>query len=111
MRSLAHSVEGGQLSLSSHIGRPGHPVRRPTEHAWRAGGAGIHRSALCRSTGLTPAQLRSLVMRLGHTLRRFQRERGLALFRPVAANSPLQSYCIDPDFATVATGATFSGDE
>ena len=46
-------------------------------------------------TELTPVELRSLVMRMGHALRRFQRERGMALSRPVAANSPLQSYFID----------------
>ena len=71
-------------------------------HVWRAGEAGIHRSALCRSAELTPAELRSLLMRMGHALRRFQRERGLALPRPVAANSPLQSY-----FAAVATAHAF----
>ncbi len=36
------------------------------------------------------------VARMGHPLRRFQRERGLALPRPVAANSPQQSYFADP---------------
>ena len=36
-------------------------------------------------------------------LRRFQRERGMALSRPVAANSPLQSYFINADFAAAAS--------
>ena len=44
-----------------------------------------------------------MVMRMGHALRRFQRERGMALSRPVAANSPLQSYFINADFAAVAS--------
>ena len=82
-------------------------ARRMTLHVWRAGAAGIHRSALCQRTELTPAELRSLLMRMGHVLRRFQRERGMALSRPVAANSPLQSYFVDPDFAAVAASQMF----
>ena len=74
---------------------------------WRAGERGIHRSALCRRTELTPAELRSLLMRMGHALRRFQLERGMTLPRPVAANSPLQSYFVDPDFAAVTASQTF----
>ena len=62
---------------------------------WRAGAAGIHRNTLCQRTDLTPVELRTLVMRMGRVLRRFQRERGMALSRPVAANSPLQSYFMD----------------
>ena len=76
-------------------------------HVWRAGEVGIHRSALCQRTELTPGELRSLMMRMGHALRRFQRERGLKLPRPVAANSPLQSYFVDADFAAVATAHAF----
>ena len=70
---------------------------------WRAGAAGIHRNTLCQRTDLTPMELRTLVMRMGRVLGRFQRERGLALSRPVAANSPLQSYFVDPEFAAVAS--------
>ena len=44
-----------------------------------------------------------MLIRMGHALGRFQRERVLALSRPMAANSPLQSYFIDPDFAAVAS--------
>ena len=76
-------------------------------HVWRAGAAGIHRSALCQRTELTPGELRSLMMRMGHALRRFQQERGLALPRPVAANSPLQTYFVDPEFAMAATSDAF----
>ena len=52
-------------------------------------------------------ELRSLLIRMGRVLRRFQREQGMALSRPVAANSPLQSYFIDPDFAAVAASQMF----
>ena len=78
----------------------GHPVD------W-GGAAGIHRSALCQCGELTPAELRSLLMRMGHALRRFQRERGLASSRPVAANSPPPSYMVDPGFAAVANSQIF----
>ena len=47
-------------------------ARRMALHVWRAGAAGIHRSALCQRAGLTPRELRSLRMRMGHALRRFQ---------------------------------------
>ena len=77
--------------------------RRVALHVWRAAERGIHRNTLCQRTDLTPAELRSLLMRLGHALGRFQRERGLALARPVAANSPLQSYFINAEFAAVAS--------
>ena len=76
-------------------------------YVWQVGAAGIHRSALCQRTELTPAELRSLLMRMGHALRRFQRERGLALPRPVAANNPLQSYFVGSEFAAVATPQMF----
>ena len=70
---------------------------------WRAGERGIHRNVLCQRADLAPAELRSLLIRLGRVLGRFQRERGMALSRPMAANSPLRSYFIDPDFAAVAS--------
>ena len=70
---------------------------------WRAGERGIHRNTLCQRTDLSPVELRSLLIRMGHVLGRFQRERGLALSRPMAANSPLQSYFINADFAAVAS--------
>ena len=82
-------------------------ARRMALHVWRAGAAGIHRSALCQRAELTPAEPRSLLMQMYHALRRFQRERGMILSRPVAANSPLQSYFVDPDFAAVATSHMF----
>ena len=85
-------------------------ARRVALHAWRAGAVGIHRSDLCLRTELTPTELGSLLMRMGHALRRFQRERGMTLSRPVAANSPRQSYFVDPDFAAVAASQMF-GDE
>ena len=82
-------------------------ARRMAQHVWRAGAAGIHRGALCRRMELTPVELRSLLVRMSHVLRRFQRERGLTLPRPVAANSTLQSYFVDPDFAAVAASDMF----
>ena len=74
---------------------------------WRAGERGSHRNVLCQRADLTPVELRSLLIRMGHALGRFQRERDLALPRPVAANSPLQSYFVDPDFAAVAASQMF----
>ena len=82
-------------------------ARRVMFQVWRAGERGIHRNTLCQRADLTPVELRSLLIRMGHALGRFQRERGLALPRPVAANSPLQSYFIDPDFAAVAASQMF----
>ena len=78
-------------------------ARRMTLHVWRAGATGIHRSALCQRAELTPAEPRSLRVRMSHVLWQFQRERGTALSRPVAANSPLQGYFINADFAVVAS--------
>ena len=54
-------------------------------------------------TDLSPVELRSLLIRMGRVLGRFQRERGMALSRPMAANSPLRSYFVDPEFAAVAS--------
>ena len=82
-------------------------ARRMALHVWRAGARGIHRSALRQRAELTPAELISLLMRMGHALRRFQRERGMTLSRPVAANTPLQTYFVDPDFAAVAASNMF----
>ena len=82
-------------------------TRRVARHVWRAGEAGIHRGVLCQRAELTPAELRSLVMRMGHALRRFQQERGLKLPRPMAANSSLQSYFVDANFAAAATSDAF----
>ena len=82
-------------------------ARRMTLYVWRAGTAGIHRRALCQRADLTSAELRSLLVRMSHAQRLFQRERGITLPRPVAANSPLQSYFVDLDFAAVATSHMF----
>ena len=80
---------------------------RMTLCVWQAGPAGIHRRALCQRTDLAPEELRSLLMRMGHALRRFQWERGLTLSRPAVGNSPLQSYFVDADFAAVAASWMF----
>ena len=78
-------------------------ARRVMFQVWRAGAAGIHRNTLGQRRDLSPVELRTLVMRMGHALGRFRRERGMALSRPVAANSPLQSYFINAEFAAVAS--------
>ena len=57
---------------------------------------------------LTPTELRSLLMQMCRALARFQRDRGITLSRPVAANSPLQSYFVDAEFATAANSRMFS---
>ena len=82
-------------------------VRRVALCVWQAGTVGIHRRALCQRADLTPVELRALSMRIGRALARFQRERGIILSRPVAANSPLQSYFVDPDFAAAAASWMF----
>ena len=82
-------------------------ARRVMFQVWRAGERGSHRDVLCQRADLTPVELRSLLIRMGHALGRFQRERGLALPRPVAANSPLQSYFINAEFAAVAASQMF----
>ena len=82
-------------------------ARRVMFQVWRAGERGSHRNVLCQRADLTPVELRSLLIRMGRALRRFQRERSLALPRPMAANSPLQSYFVDPDFAAVAASQMF----
>ena len=78
-----------------------------TLQVWRGRCSGYPSERLCQRAELTPAELRSLLMRMGHALARFQRERGMTLPRPVAANSPLQSYFVDPDFAAVAASQMF----
>ena len=57
-------------------------------HVWRAGERGIHRNTLCQRTDLSPVELRSLLIRMGRVLGRFQRERGMALSRPMAGQQP-----------------------
>ena len=79
-------------------------ARRVMFQVWRAGAkAGIHRNVLCQQADLVPVELRLLLIRMGRVLGRFQRERGLALSRPMAANSPLQSLLRQTlEFAAVA---------
>ena len=84
-------------------------ARRMALHVWRAGASGIHRRALCQRAELTPTELRLLSMWMGRALARFQQERGMMLSRPVAANRPLQSYFVDPDFAAVTDSEMFGG--
>ena len=98
------------MLATAHIAQLDPEAREVVGHAWQAGAAGIHRNALRQRTGLTSKQIRPLLLRMGHRLRRFQRERGQALPRPVRANSPLQSYFVDPGFAAAASASMFSED-
>ena len=66
-------------------------IRRMLLRVWRAGASGIHQRALCQQLDLLPVELRSSLTRTSHALRRFQRERGITLPRPVVSNSPLQT--------------------
>ena len=100
-------AEWTEALVSEFLPRLEPAARRMARHVWRAGEAGIHRSALCQRAELTPAELRSLLMRMGHALRRLQRGCGVTLPRPMAANSPLQSYFVDPDFAAAAKSQMF----
>ena len=82
-------------------------ARWMTLHVWRAGAAGIHRSVLCQRTELTHVELRTLLMQMGRALRRFERERRITLSLPVAANTPLQRYFVDTDFAAAVDPQMF----
>ena len=46
-------------------------------------------------------------MKMGRTLRRFQSERWTTLYRPMKADSPLRSYFVGADFASVANSQMF----
>ena len=81
--------------------------KRAVFHVWRAGRPGIHRQTLCGRTGLTPANIRSLLIQMWHTMQRFQRERGMTLSRPVLSNSRRQRYLIDSNFAVAASSDMF----
>ena len=92
---------------ASFVAGLGHAARRVVLQVWQAGDAGIHRSALCRRAELSPVELRGLLTSMGHALRRLRREREMRLSRPVVANTPLQTYFIDPEFAAVASSGIF----
>ena len=64
-------------------------ARRVMFQVWRAGERGIHRNVLCQRADLTPVELRSLLIRMGHVLRRFQRERGMALSQAGGGQQPV----------------------
>ena len=85
-------------------------ARRVVLHVWRAGDTGIHRSVLCRRAELSPAELRGLLVSMGHALRRFQQQRGMRLSRPVVSNAPLQTYFVGAEFAAVASSGMLDAD-
>jgi hypothetical protein len=74
-------------------------ARRVLRQAKTAGKTGIHRSVLCRRAELEPAELRSVLIGMGHALRRFRQKQGGDFPHPLAANQPMQTYFIDPEFA------------
>ena len=51
-------------------------ARRVMFQVWRAGERGIHRNLLCQQADLAPVELRSLLIRMGRVLGRFQRGAG-----------------------------------
>ena len=63
-------------------------ARRVMFQVWRAGERGSHRNVLCQRADLTPVELRSLLIRMGHALGRFQRERGMALSQAGGGQQP-----------------------
>lgn len=105
--SDAFPREWTEALASEFLARLDIVARRVALHVWRAGAAGIHRSALCQRAELMPSELHSLLVRMGHMLRRYQEERGMILPRPVVSNNPLQNYFVDPDFAAVAAPQMF----
>lgn len=74
-------------------------ARRVLQQAKTAGETGIHRSVLCRRAELEPRELRSVLIGMGHALRRFRQKQGGDFPRPLVANQPMQTYFIDPAFA------------
>ena len=78
-------------------------ARRVMFQVWRAGAAGIHRNTLCQRTDLSPGELRSVLMRMGHVLRRFQRERGMA-WRPTARCRATSSTPNSPRWRPICSG-------
>ena len=58
-------------------------------------------------TAPAPTELRTLLMQIGRTLRRFQWERGTTLSWPMEVNSPLLSYFVGADLAPVANSQMF----
>ena len=83
-------------------------ARQLVKQVWAAGDRGIHRRQLCQRPGLAPGELRGLLIGIGHGFRRFQRERGTSLSRPVVSNSPLLSYFVGVDFAAAANSRMFN---
>ena len=76
-------------------------------HVWRAGAAGIHRNTLGQRTDLSPVELRTLVMRMGRVLRRFQRERGMRCrgrWRPTARCRATSSIPNSPRWRPICSG-------
>ena len=80
-------------------------------HVWSAGEGGVNRGRLCEETRLAPADLRAQLISMAHLLRRFERERGERLSKPVVADYRLQRYFIDQQFAAAASARAFVREE
>jgi len=80
-------------------------------HVWSAGEGGVNRDRLCQETRLAPADLRAQLISMAHLLRRFERERGVRLIKPVVADYRLQRYFIDQQFAAAASARAFGREE
>ena len=110
MSGTADEASGGKWTealAADFLARLDPAARRVARQVWSAGAAGIHRSVLYQHAELTPAELRTSLARIGQALRRLQRESGVTLPRPVAANSPLQSDFVDADFVAAANSLMF----
>lgn len=84
------------------------PVSRGVVRQIRAAGNhGIHGRQLCQRAALTPEELRRLLISMSYEVRRMQRKRKTVLSRPVVADTPLQRYWLDAEFAAVATSPMF----
>ncbi len=82
-------------------------ARRVMFQVWRAGERGSHRNVLCQRADLMPVELRSLLIRMGHALRRFQREgagRCPGRWRPTARCRAISSTPTSPRSRPICSG-------
>ena len=80
-------------------------------HVWSTGEGGVNRERLCQETRLAPADLRAQLISMAHLLKRFERERGERLSKPVVTDYRLHRYFIDQQFAAVASARAFCREE
>ena len=85
-------------------------ARRMALHVWRAGAAGIHWSVLCQRAELTPAELRSLMMRWDTRCGGSNRNVGWCCpgrWRPTARCRPTSSIPASPRWRCPMRSATW----